>query len=109
MADGDVGAIEFSGVQPDPTRGRYRHCYGVRGFTWSIHGSFERVYYFDPDYVDGPLRPHLENTIMSLWAVIVSELEAAIEQKMRPDLSDRVTAFLRRNVSPSAPASGEQS
>lgn len=70
--------IVFEGVQPDPSRALYRHCYGVRGFAWAVHGSFERVYYFAPDYVDGNLRPHLESTIVSLWAVIRSEMEAAI-------------------------------
>lgn len=66
----------FDGVGPDPNRQWYAHCYGVRGFIWSVHGSFERTYYFSPDYVDGNLRDHLETTIVSLWAVVRSELEA---------------------------------
>lgn len=74
----DGAPIVFEGVQPDQSRAWYRHCYGVRGFAWAVHGSFERTYYFAPDYVDGNLRPHLESTIVSLWAVIRSELEAAI-------------------------------
>jgi len=74
----DGAAIVFEGVQPDPSRAWYRHCYGVRGFVWAVHGSFERTYYFAPEYVDGNLRSHLESTVVSLWAVIRSELEAAI-------------------------------
>ena len=76
-ADGN-GTIIFEGVQPDKARPWYHHCYGVRGFVWDVHGSFERTYYFSPDYVDGNLRDLLESTIVSLWAVIRSELEAAI-------------------------------
>ncbi len=74
----DDETMIFDGVGPDPNRQWYAHCYGVRGFIWSVHGSFERTYYFSPDYVEGSLRDHLETTIVSLWAVVRSELEAAI-------------------------------
>lgn len=74
----DGAPIVFDAVQPDPNRAWYKHCYGVRGFAWAEHGSFERIYYFSPDYVEGNLREFLESTIVSLWAVIRSELEAAI-------------------------------
>lgn len=94
------GVIEYAGVGPDDTRGLYRHCYGVRGFVWSVHGSFERTYYFSPDYVEGVLRPHLESTIVSLWAVVRSELEAAISA---PNIhGDKWREYLRERGSPEA-------
>jgi hypothetical protein len=87
--------IEFSALRPDPLRTWYRHCFGLRGFVWSVHGSFERVYYFDPDYVLGELSHLLPQTVISLAAVIESELEAAIDQPMKPEHAARVNAFLR--------------
>lgn len=87
------GVITYSGVQPNERRGLYRHCYGVRGFVWSVHGSFERTYYFTPDYVDGALREHLESTVVTLAAVIRSELEAAIAAPNA--YGEKVQEFLR--------------
>ena len=90
------GAIIFEGVQPNKARAWYHHCYGVRGFVRAVHGSFERTYFFSPDYVDGNLREHLESTIVSLWAVIRSELEAAIREPMSPVHSPIVQEALAR-------------
>lgn len=71
--------IWFDAVQPADDRSFYRHCYGLRGRVWAVHGHFERVYYIAPDYVEGVLRQHLESTLVTLWAVIESEIRAAIE------------------------------
>lgn len=71
--------IWFDAVQPDESRRWYRHCYGLRGHAWAVHGYFERVYYVAPDYVDGVLRKHLESALVTLWAVISSEIRAAID------------------------------
>ena len=78
-------AIEFDAVQPEPRRALYRHCYGIRGRVWAVHGHFERIYFISPDYVDGNLREFLTPTILSLWAVVRSELEAAIAAPMTPE------------------------
>jgi len=93
---GSDDVIVFDAVRPDPRRGWYGHCYGLRGFAWSTHGSFERIYYFSPDYVDGNLREHLEHTIVSLWAVVRSELEAAIKAPANPEYHPSVQEALTR-------------
>lgn len=93
MSEADF--IEFSAVRPDPTRQWYRHCFGLRGHVWAVRGSFERVYYFDPDYVLGELSHLLPQTLVSLAAVIRSELEAAIDQQMTPTHAAAVNQFLK--------------
>lgn len=100
----DDETMIFDGVGPGPNRQWYAHCYGLRGFIWSVHGSFERTYYFSPDYVDGNLREHLETTIVSLWAIIKSELEAAIAA---PNIYGALWQEFHREYGPKqAPADG---
>ena len=87
--------IEFDAVRPDPSRRWHRHQFGLRGITYAVRGSYERVYYFDPMHVeDEGLRPYLAQTLVSLAAVIQSEIEAAIDQEMKPEHSASVNAFL---------------
>lgn len=86
--------IEFEAVRPDPARLWHRHQYGLRGTAWAVRGSYERVYYFDEMYVSGGVQDYLAQTLVSLAAVIRSEIEAAIDQPMKPEHADSVNEFL---------------
>ena len=85
--------IEFDAVQPDATRRWHRHQFGLRGVAWEVRGSFERVYFFDQDYVLGELSHLLQSTLVGLAAVIRSEIEAAVEQPMKPEHAATVNQF----------------
>lgn len=87
--------IEFTAVRPSQDRDLYRHCFGLRGFVWAVHGSYERIYYFSPEYVLGESSHLLQQILVSLAAVVRSELEAAIDQPMKPEHSAEVDAFLK--------------
>lgn len=89
-----MDVIWFDAVQPDGERAWYRHCYGLRGRVWAVHGSFERVYYIAPEYVDGNLREFLESTLVTLWAAITSELRAAIDAPIADDMKARANKYV---------------
>lgn len=94
MPESLAAEIWFDVVQPDSSRTWYRHCYGLRGRAWAVHGHFERVYYIAPDYIEGPLRRHLEQTLVSVWAVIESELRAAIDAPVSARYADAAKPYL---------------